>query len=65
MIAGKCDLIGDEYKVVISKTKSEVIDTALMKKELGTRFLQQFMKKREITFVRLQDLKGGDHGEEE
>ena len=55
MIAGECSLTGDEFKVFISSVKSEVLDTAKIRKELGTKFLKPYLVSRETTFVKLKE----------
>ena len=54
MIAGECDLTGDEYTAVVSKTRSERIDNDKLKKELGLQFLRPFMKTIQIVYVRVK-----------
>lgn len=58
LIAGTVSLTGDEYRVVISETKSEVIDSVKIKKEFGLQFLRPFLKQRETTVVKLKRLDG-------
>ena len=60
LIDGEVDLIGDEYRVVISKVKSERVDVARMKKELGTKFLKPYLIQSETTFVKLKGVDGDD-----
>lgn len=52
MIAGECDLEGDEYRVSISKSRREKIDTAKIKRELGLVFLRPFIVDTEQVTVR-------------
>jgi hypothetical protein len=54
MLAGECSLAGDEFDVVISKVKSERIDTATLKRELGLKFLRPFLSTVETSFVKIK-----------
>lgn len=56
MISGDVDLTGDSYEVIISKTKTEKVDTAAMKRELGLKALRPFLTTVESTFVKLRKL---------
>lgn len=54
MIAGEVSLIGDEFEVVVSKSKTEKVDTGKMKRELGLAALRPFLITAESTFVKLR-----------
>lgn len=60
LIDGDADLIGDEYRVVISKVKAERVDTAKLRKELGTKFLKPYLVQSETTFVKLKEIDGDE-----
>ncbi len=52
MLAGECSLVGDDFEVVISKTKSERLDTAAIKREFGLATLRPFLTTVETCFVK-------------
>ena len=54
MLAGHVSLIGDDFEVVISKSKTEKVDTTAMKRELGLAALRPFLTTVESTFVKLR-----------
>jgi hypothetical protein len=45
-------LVGDEYEAVVTRSKSERIDAALIKKELGLAFLRPFLATTELIVVK-------------
>jgi hypothetical protein len=48
------DMTGDEFVAEITQAHFERIDLDHMRRELGTRFLEPFMRKRTSTVVRLK-----------
>jgi len=58
LIAGECELVGDDFAAVISKVVSERIDTARLRAELGTERLRPFLVPSERTVVNVERMKG-------
>jgi hypothetical protein len=52
LINGECGLVGDEYEAVVTRSKSERIDAAPIKRELGLVFLCPFLATTELIVVK-------------
>ena len=60
LISGEVELMGDEFVAKVSVSNSERIDTARMKKELGTDFLKPFLVPSRVTTVKVDRVRGGE-----
>lgn len=60
LIAGKADLVGDEYVAVISKVTSERIDSKKLRQEIGTERLRPFLVPSVATVVKVEKMRAED-----
>lgn len=56
LLSGEADFTGDEFRVLISTSKTEKVDTAKLKEELGLKFLRPFLTTSETTYVKIRRL---------
>ena len=59
-LAGDADPVGDDYEVVITKTKTERVDTAALKRDLGLNFLKPFLRTTQAEVVKTRKLNRGE-----
>jgi vacuolar-type H+-ATPase subunit E/Vma4 len=58
LIAGECELVGDDFAATISKVVSERIDSVKLRKELGLEKLRPFLVPSERTVVNVERMRG-------
>jgi hypothetical protein len=57
VLENKVGLVGDEYEATLSQSIIERVDVALMKRELGMRFLQPFLREQVVNTVRTKRIR--------